>query len=298
MAHVNYPVCGVEFCGEWKASKKPNRLSRHKNSGLEIVLISKGEVRWKLEDREVDLCANMLFYTLPWQEHGGVEEMQPSCEISYLCLILARPYGKPQRQFRFHRAFGFTPVEERFISTSLTKCRAQAIPADGDAFWLVTHFFKIMREPAPLQDSRARDTIKLMLARLAQLASSGRNPQLRLDEADRRVREFTHVLARRYAEPWTLQSMSEACRLGRTQFSELLKKHTGDTPVTYLNRIRLRAAQQLLSHSTKSITEIALAIGFNSSQYFATVFKEFTDVNAHTFRLQAAARRERHENKP
>ena len=167
----------------------------------------------------------------------------------------------------------------------------QAIPADSEGALLFTHFLKIVNEPGPFRKSRARDTIKLMITYLANSVATGRNPESRTFEADRRVRQFAHVLALRYAEPWTLKSMSDACRLGRTQFSQLLKKHTGDTPVTHLNRLRLREAQRLLANSTKSITEIALEVGFNSSQYFATVFKEFTDVDARTFRAQAAVRR-------
>jgi AraC-like DNA-binding protein len=112
-----------------------------------------------------------------------------------------------------------------------------------------------------------------------------------LVEAERRVRKLIDILVARDAEPWTLPSMSAACRLGRTQFSQILKKQTGDTPVTYLNRLRLREAQRLLRHSTKPITEIALVVGFNSSQYFATVFKEFTGMDARSFRDQAAGRR-------
>jgi AraC family L-rhamnose operon regulatory protein RhaS len=286
MAADPFSIKGVEFYGEWKAAKKPYRLPRHKNPGLEIVLVSKGELRWEVENRPVELRANTVFYTLPWQEHGGVEEMQPSCEISYLCLTLGEKYAKARRRFRFHPAFGFLPAEERAISSALTGYRAQAIPADGEAAWLVGHFFRLVREPGPLRESRARDTIKLLLAHLAGSAASGRHSGGRFVEAERRVREFTGVLARRHAEPWTLASMSEACRLGRTQFSELLKKHTGDTPVTYLNRIRLREAQRLLGESDKTITEIALAVGFNSSQYFATVFKEFTDMDASGFRAK------------
>ena len=83
MISAPLPIKGVEFYGEWKAAKKTNRLGRHKNNGVEIVLVSKGELKWEVENKEVELRANMLFYTLPWQEHGGVEEMQPSCEISY-----------------------------------------------------------------------------------------------------------------------------------------------------------------------------------------------------------------------
>jgi AraC-like DNA-binding protein len=291
MAGDRLSIPGVEFYGEWKAAKKPRRLGRHKNPGLEIVLVSKGELRWEVENKEVELRANTLFYTLPWQEHGGVEEMQPSCEISYLCLTLAKKYAGPRLRFRFHRAFGFTPGEERVISAALTGSRTQAIPASGEIASLFHHFFKMTREPVLLRKSGARDTIKLMLIHLAGVAAGERNSGARIVEAERRVREFARILAGRYAEPWTLNSMSDACRLGRTQFSHLLQKHTGDTPVTFLNRTRLREAQRLLGTSTKPITEIALEVGFNSSQYFATVFKEFTDMDARGFRAQATAAR-------
>jgi AraC-like DNA-binding protein len=286
-------IQGVEFYGEWKATKKPHRLPRHKNNGLEIVLVSKGELRWMVENQKTDLRADSLFYTLPWQEHGGVEEAQPSCEISYLCLTLAETYPKARRRFQFHPAFAFTPAEERFISSTLTRSRTQAIPADSEIAWLFAHFFDIARRSGPLRQGRARDTIKLMIAYLASLAATGRDSGSPLVEAERRVRKFTHLLAARHAEPWTLSSMSDACRLGRTQFSQLLKKHTGDSPVRYLNRIRLREAQRLLRSSNRSIIEIALAVGFNSSQYFATVFREFADMDPRTFRAQSAERTRR-----
>ncbi len=93
----------------------------------------RGELRWEVENQEVELRANSVFYTLPWQEHGGVEEMQPSCEISYLCLKLARKYQGPVRRLRFHPAFAFTPGEARLISSTLLQSRTQAVPAQrGD----------------------------------------------------------------------------------------------------------------------------------------------------------------------
>ena len=80
--------------------------------------------------------------------------------------------------------------------------------------------------------------------------------------------------------------MSAACGLGRSQFAGLLKKVTGDTPVTFLNRLRVQRAQELLRQSAKPVTEIAFEVGFNSSQYFATVFKEFAGMEARTFRKE------------
>jgi AraC family L-rhamnose operon regulatory protein RhaS len=284
MRRASSSIRGIEFYGQWKSGKKLHRLPRHKNPGLEIVLVSKGELRWEVEGREVTLGADMLFYTLPWQAHGGVEELQPSTEISYFCVKLAEDYARPWRRFGFHPAFAFLPEEERVISSAFARSSVQALPAHDSDRWLFRLFFEVARGPGSLRRSRVRDIVKLLIFDLAgRMELEGSSPP-RLREAERRVRKFAEELGARHAEPWTLESMSEASRLGRTQFAQLLKKQFGDTPVTYLNRIRVREAQKLIRESNKSITEIAFEVGFNSSQYFATVFKEFTDLEARAYR--------------
>jgi AraC family L-rhamnose operon regulatory protein RhaS len=277
-------IPGLRFYGQWKSAKKPYRLGRHKNPGLEIVLISKGELRWEIEGREFVIGANTLFYTLPWQAHGGVEEMQPSSEIAYLCVNLQGHHPRPCRQFGFGRALGFSPSEERWISAALTRRRAQAVPAGPQAQPLFDYFLACAGSSSRLGPIRARECLKLVILELADRASVARHTSSPAAGADQRVRDFARALARRHAEPWTLESMSAACGLGRSQFAGLLKKISGDTPVTFLNRLRVQRARELLRGSGRSITEIGLEVGFNSSQYFATVFKEFTGAEPRAFR--------------
>ena len=279
------PIKGIHFHGKWEAGKKQqHRLGRHKNPGLEIVLVSKGEVDWVVEGKQERVMADMLFYTLPWQEHGGVEELQPSSEISYLCVALDAPHVTPRRRFGFHPSFGFSAAEERAISSALAGDKPHALPATDESVWLMSVFFKLIGESGPLAAARIRDTVKLLIASVACGAMCGRREESAVPEAGRRVRKFAAALASRHAEPWTMESMSRACGLGRTQFGLLMKKYTGDTPVTHLNRIRIREAQKLIRATGRSITEIAFEVGFNSSQYFATVFKEFTGMNAAAWR--------------
>ncbi len=70
--------------------------------------------------------------------------------------------------------------------------------------------------------------------------------------------------------------MSQTAGLGRTRLSQLIKERTGDSPIIYLNRLRIRKAQELLRRTEQSVTEIAFACGFQSSQYFARTFKHLT----------------------
>ena len=75
-------------------------------------------------------------------------------------------------------------------------------------------------------------------------------------------------------ELWTLGQMAQQCGMGVTAFSKYARELVNVGPMEYLNQCRLdHAAKQLLEKSDLSVTDIAFANGFNSSQYFATCFR-------------------------
>jgi len=102
--------------------------------------------------------------------------------------------------------------------------------------------------------------------------------QIPLDEylssSERAVRLFLDALPEHAGDEWTLAGMAQQCGLSRSQFSAYCRRLTGMSPVQYLTHCRVeRAAQLLCAEPERSITEIALQCGFNSSQYFAAVFR-------------------------
>ena len=56
------------------------------------------------------------------------------------------------------------------------------------------------------------------------------------------------------------------------------------TPVAYLNRYRVQQAKQLLTYTHKSITEIALDVGFSGSGYFSRIFRRETGMSPEAYR--------------
>jgi AraC family L-rhamnose operon regulatory protein RhaS len=63
--------------------------------------------------------------------------------------------------------------------------------------------------------------------------------------------------------------------MGVTAFSKYCREFVNAGPVEFLNRCRLDHAVQLLRQDASlSITDIAMSCGFNSSQYFATRFRQ------------------------
>ena len=48
------------------------------------------------------------------------------------------------------------------------------------------------------------------------------------------------------------------------------------TPNDFLLRVRVEKARELMANRGKTVTEVAFAVGFSSSQYFSTVFRRYT----------------------
>jgi AraC family L-rhamnose operon regulatory protein RhaS len=75
-------------------------------------------------------------------------------------------------------------------------------------------------------------------------------------------------------ELWTLGQMAQQCGMGVTAFSKYAHELVNVGPMEYLNQCRLdHAARQLREKPELSVTDVAFANGFNSSQYFATCFR-------------------------
>ena len=70
----------------------------------------------------------------------------------------------------------------------------------------------------------------------------------------------------------TVEEMAKTARMSSSHFSRIFKKEIGKSPIDYLNQIRLERVKKLLLSGDKSITEIALECGFNSSAYLSACF--------------------------
>ncbi len=87
-----------------------------------------------------------------------------------------------------------------------------------------------------------------------------------------------------YSEPLSLSDIATSAILSRFHFSRVFRDATGVSPVRYLFAVRIYQAKRLLASTSLSVTEISLAVGYNSLGSFTNRFTDSVGASPSRFR--------------
>ncbi|GAB4580493.1 MAG: substrate-binding domain-containing protein [Anaerolineales bacterium] len=107
-------------------------------------------------------------------------------------------------------------------------------------------------------------------------------------ETQRLVRAAMVYIHERYAEPITREEIANYIGITQDYLTFCFRQELGTTPIKYLRRYRVHQAKILLKQTSKTITEIAIEVGFSDSGYFSRVFRQETGVSPEGYRHRAA----------
>jgi AraC family L-rhamnose operon regulatory protein RhaS len=258
-------------------------LPQHRTAGLEIVYVSQGHLRWRIENRVYEPGPGSVFYTFPWELHGSLEEFEPGHRWDFVVLKILGRF--PSRRFALPSAFGLATSEGRRLLNRLMHSPHRSLAAGKRLKWLLPTLQEELSSPHGADFSMAVTLGKALLLELDRIVARATSEQ---GPFVARRPDHCEILLRRlhsdYASVWTLKTMSQITGLGRTRLSQLVKERTGDSPIVYLNRRRIGKAQELLRNTGQPITDIAFDCGFQSSQYFARTFKHLTGKTPRDYR--------------
>ncbi len=93
--------------------------------------------------------------------------------------------------------------------------------------------------------------------------------------ADRTVQELMWYLRRHYMEHLTSQDIEHRFGYQFDHLNRLFRKHYNDTIFHYLGGVRCDEAKKLLGSGYYSALEVAMRVGFGSSEQFSHVYKRY-----------------------
>ncbi|MBF0244361.1 MAG: helix-turn-helix domain-containing protein, partial [Planctomycetes bacterium] len=125
------------------------------------------------------------------------------------------------------------------------------------------------------QASPLREDLRFSLNRIeeALLWCHIANPLRNQPPVDPRIREALNHMAKAYGEELDIPALARACGLSPSRFAHLFRAQTSQSPMKYLERIRMIKARELILGSDLPISKIAVLTGYREPFYFSQVFR-------------------------
>lgn len=87
-----------------------------------------------------------------------------------------------------------------------------------------------------------------------------------------------------YGKKISVEDLACVANLSTSHFSRVFKEQTSMSPIEYIMMIRLDCAKRMLRANEKTLSEIALDCGFNSSSYFYQCFTREFNISPSDYR--------------
>lgn len=101
------------------------------------------------------------------------------------------------------------------------------------------------------------------------------------DEAISRAQDWLHKNLHR---TFPVEAPAEHVGMSLRNFVRRFKTATGDSPIEYLQKVRVAAAKRLLENSHKTVQEISEAVGYQDAAFFRSLFKRLTGIPPAAYR--------------
>ena len=273
LAAVGFPE--LPLFGVYHNLRALRGLDPHRHDAIEICFLDTGQQTYRVDGRAYVLHPGDLYVTLPDEEHDSGGQPQERGVLRWLHI---RP-PQPGRGF-----LGLSPEHSRPLADGLLRLGERrcfpGTPRVRQAF--LTAEQRLAAAAAPLgRLALGNALVEVMLAVLEAAAlpppaggPASLNPALRLLEDN-------------LSRPVRVPELARAAGLSTSAFKARFRREIGLPPADYVNRRRIALAQKVLRGSRRSVTAIALGLGFTSSQYFATQFRRYTGQSPARFRAAA-----------
>jgi AraC-like DNA-binding protein len=269
----------LEFSFKKNSTIQLNSLTVAEAKSVRIYYIIDGKFEWIIDGQQFILYPGDLALILPGKRFGGKKDFLDIGTLAWIHLDLevVQPPGK----IVFGDWSNLSESESLTIGKILSLNNTPVISKLKEAWKILQEMeLEIFNQEIGYQTrvNQLLDALFILIARQSTRQNNSRRdfPQtfMKLEQALRQNLEHQ----------WTVDEMAALVGLGTTAFTEKVKSYTGFSPLNYLINIRISEAIKLLKRQDMNVTDIALSIGFYSSQHFSTTFKKLTGYTPGDFR--------------
>lgn len=238
---------------------------------FEICVILSGSVDWWAGDELHEVCGGEVYITRPGEPHGGVDAVMNPCELYWFHVAIPNGRALP----------GLGARESNMLRRGLLGLTCRSFPASAStrAYAERLHTEHVVNDRLSVVAARAA-LHGLLTGVLRDHADAVQRERVMSEP----VRQAQRFILEHLTEPFRIDEAAEAAGISVGRLHVRFAAETGQTPADWrLRRLIARAKSELRS-TPRAVTDIAIGLGFSSSQYFATAFRRITGVTPLAYR--------------
>lgn len=242
-----------------KENDPPLMRHIHRNC-LEIHVMLKGTQAFEVSGVNYKLAGNQIFLTLPNVPHSSSGVPQLQAEFYYFQL----------NPLDYEKILGLDTQSSRYLVDRLMSIEDNVFKGNAGINAVISSAFHNLATRDENLRYCAQAQIVSFLHMLCDIARTSEPPVITPFSAE----VFSHI-NKMLTEDISLKELAHDFGYSLSYFKSKFRAETGITPMHYINREKIELAKQYLMRGM-SVTDTAMALSFNSSNYFSTVFHRFT----------------------
>ena len=259
------PLPGVIMFGRYQYAAAQTGLPPHLHQrAIEICYLERGEQTYRVGGTLYRLRGHDQFFTRPGESHDTAHLPQERGILYWIILSLG-----PGRRF-----LGLERPQAARLKRELRTMPHRHFRAHPDCPRLLAEICDLLLEHRRRgkSDDFRRLRLQALLLDYLTLSIRASHHGAHGTASPLLQRVLAYVDAHLH-EPVRVPRLAEVARLSESRLKIRFKQEIGVPPAEYWLRKKLERAMLLLKDH--NVTEVAYALGFSSSQYFATVFKRY-----------------------
>lgn len=243
----------------------------------ELCYIEGGEITLRLDEDSFTLCAGTLFLIPPNRRHsyGALSGAQNRAFV--IC------FESSSQSLKSLGAISISAGDAELASVN-------AVIEESERTFFMNENEHL--EALPTANFGGQQAIILqleyLLIRMLRRLSSDKNAEVVFLDGKQFYADLAEVLISFFRDNigarLSLSDIADKFNYSRSFLCKTFKEQTGESIMSYFNRLKIAEAERLLRETVKSISSVASSLGFSDAKYFGALFKSHTGSSPTEFR--------------
>ncbi len=263
--HYDYPDYPIYIRRALLSAYSGYAAPAHWHDDIEFTVVLSGEMQYNVNGETVTLAENEGIFVNARQMHFGFSAKKTECD--FICillhpLILCATYA-------YERDFVLPVLKNR--NAAYVKLNAGIPWQEQIVEWVKAIYFGRNEPAAVLKTQNLFSGIWIQLYENTSFEGLSQSRDSDLST----LKKMIGFIQKNYTAKIGLSEIAAAGAVGQSKCCKLFSRYIGQTPNHYLTQYRLDKSTYLLENTDQTVTEIAAAVGFNSSSYYAEAFRKW-----------------------